>query len=243
MPISAPQDTPLVIRRRTGKGRASLVDWAELARQLLELVKSVAWQLVACFALFLFRKPMAEKLRSMLSLKGPAGSGAEFAPQPQEIKGPEPSIEPSAEVNVATSTAAAAVDVPNNNPTEPTTSVTMEQVVAELGRIRRILAEISRRFWAERLHRHIYGSQIRLVTYLEAVGQRGASEEEVRNYYAEHVKEAEAQGRPPSPFAEWIGYIVSSTAAEVREGRYCLTPNGGRYIQYARAEGLPSKAF
>ncbi len=223
------------------KGKA--VDWAELGRQTTDLLKGVAWPIAAGCIAWMFRKEIpalvgrireAEALGAKLRLDAPRQQDVSAAAAPASAgPPPEPTEASTKETHETTAEAEQA-------------SISSETHLAENQALREALSratEAGNRFsyeaWAERLHRNLFLSQFELLVHLEPLGSAGATEGDAKNFYAEHVKRAEAIQIPPTPFAMWAGFLVSWTVLEINGTRYLITPNGRWFLGYARSHGLP----
>jgi len=94
----------------------------------------------------------------------------------------------------------------------------------------------------ERIYRVIYGTQIRLLQFLQLRGAGGASTQEVWPFFQEHVAAARALPGYVPRFEVYVGYLTGPSQLVTLQpgtGRYVISAYGEGLLRYLVAFGIP----
>jgi hypothetical protein len=211
----------------------------EIARFVLDLLKvilsaQVVTGAVIVFFLAFFRIPVAQLIGRIKSVKGPAGTGAEFSEQLRTVEEVKPQLAKTHEVALGeqlTLTDAAAQGGPA--PAANAAAAATQQAEATLQGLQTL-----GRWWIfEKVYRSIFRSQIELLRYLERKPDHRAGWSELQTFYQLGIL---AHGTAPEtyPYQNYMNYLVNvglihwTTPPGAPEPQVTLTPLGVEFLQY-----------
>jgi hypothetical protein len=207
----------------------------EIARLVLDFLKvllspQVVTGALVVFFLAFFKFPVVQLIGRIKSVKGPAGTGAEFGEQvrtaeevkPQLIKTHE--ITPGEQLTLAPDVATGTA-TPNATP---------DQNAANALKAAQTLA----RWWVfEKVYRAVFRSQIELLRFLERKADHRASWSDLLVFYQQGIL-AQGIASETYPYQNYmvylsnVGLIQWSTPAGAPEPQVTLTPLGTEFLQY-----------
>ena len=198
----------------------------DVIRAIAELVRAVAWPIVATIAMFLFRPQLASLLTRLRR-----GAGAEFDPLPQE-KGSTKDIFP-------TTTA-------TNQPTLPRTPATIgwEETIRQYPPLstttdpaarEQLLVTLSARAVLisifEQVEGSIWASQVGLLNYLN-LNPQGVTVDDLQKPFYEPASQRHPQLFSNYPFDRYLNFLASYSLLVLRDGRAHITDQGREYLAW-----------